>query len=579
MSTVSLSMIIKDEFDNVVDIVREALPYFDELNLVVSDAPTKRKLSLQFKDEKKVNLRLRKWNDRFDQARNASMALCTTDYMFWLDADDSFDFSNIPSLVQTAEGNNLGAIFLPYNYMYTESGELGAQHWRERLIDLNKGYEWRGWVHETLISEQSPKSVKIDKPVHHNATFKDMPEKIARNHHILVQAYEATRDPRYLNYLGMSYFSLGEYEKAIEALDAYLAVGMNPDDIYRALSTISESCYKMGAPQKAVEYASKCLTMMPEYPQAYWMMAQYESDQDNHEQALTWARLSEAVPDPDTLAVWDPSARGRAVWIAARSLFMLNRFGEAFEELRRIRKSDEAKQVWEDFLTEASKEKFVNILPSFQQFFDSPGILWRSLTDELKYDVRLRSLRNRATEPKHWNDKSIVIFCGQGFEEWGPHTLDKGMGGSEEAVIYLSRELSRLGYQVTVYNETEAPTFDIAYKDEAVKPRGKETPMEVDYRVEYRPWKEIDTRDFFNVFVSWRQPLYIEKINAKVKLVDVHDVLPETIMKDFPDVTYLVKSDYHRGLTPKLTDDKFRVIGNGIVKEQFNEDHSNPKLQ
>jgi hypothetical protein len=42
-------------------------------------------------------------------------------------------------------------------------------------------------------------------------------------------------------------------------------------------------------------------------------------------------------------------------------------------------------------------------------------------------------------------------------------------------------------------------------------------------------------------------------------------------MKNYPDVTYLVKTAYHRSLAPSLPDDKFRIIGNGIAKEQFSE--------
>lgn len=562
--TVALSLIVKDEFKEVSQIISDAINYVDEINLVVSDKKTADALRTVAKPFKFINVKYRKWNDCFDEARNKSMAMCTTDYMFWIDSDDSFDFTSLRSLVTMAEESNLGAIFLPYNYMYTESGELGARHWRERLIDLSKGYTWRGRVHETLISEENPTSTQVDLPVIHNATFESVPDKIARNHKILELAVQETDDPRYISYLGMSYFSLGLFDKSIETLDKYLQVGQNPDDIYRALATISESCYKLGLVDRAMEYASRCIVMIPEYPMGYWMLAQYESDQDNHREALEWVRVSEIKPDPDTLAIWDPSARNRAIWIAARSLFMMNRFGEAFTELKRIRNSDEAKQVWEDFLDEAQKEKFINILPSIQQFFPNDYTLWNALSDDMKYDIRLRPLRNKATTPKTWNDKSIVIFCGQGFEEWGPQTLDKGMGGSEEAVVYLSKELAKLGYSVTIYAEADLNV-------ESDVPEGV---VGWHRPIEWRHWREIDTRDNFNIFVSWRQPAYIEKIKAKVKLVDVHDVLPENIMKDMPDVTYMVKSDYHRSLTPSLPDDKFRIIGNGIAKEQFDENHS-----
>ena len=123
------------------------------------------------------------------------------------------------------------------------------------------------------------------------------------------------------------------------------------------------------------------------------------------------------------------------------------------------------------------------------------------------------------------------------------------MGGSEEAIVYLAPELAKLGYNVTVYGEV----------DERMTVDG----------VRWLPWKQIDMRDHFNIFISWRAPQYLEAINAKVKLADIHDVLPEALIKDYPDVTYLVKTKYHRDLYPKLADDKFAIIGNGIKKEQF----------
>ncbi|CAM9978581.1 unnamed protein product, partial [Sphacelaria rigidula] len=51
--------------------------------------------------------------------------------------------------------------------------------------------------------------------------------------------------------------------------------------------------------------------------------------------------------------------------------------------------------------------------------------------------------------------KVIVIYCHEytnaWFPNWGPSSLGKGLGGSEEVVIYVSRELARLGYWVEVY--------------------------------------------------------------------------------------------------------------------------------
>ena len=559
MSTVALSMIVKDEFAEVEVLLSQAFDYFDQINVVVSDKPTYNKLKKNFPDEK-VNLKYREWNNRFDEARNASLELCTTDFVFWLDADDSFDFRAIPQLVDIAEENGIDAVFLPYNYMQDDQGNCITRHWRERLVRLGRGYSWRGWVHETLISDEKVVTHKVNFEVKHNATIDDAKGSYERNHLILEEAYEATGDPRYLHYLGMSYFTGKDYEKAGDLLTKYLEVGGSIEDVYRTLGLLSECAYHLGKFDLALEYATKCATLKPEYPMAYWLLAQYEADQDNYLEALEWVKVSESKPDPETLSVWDPSSRERATLIAARCLFMLERYNEALQQMRKIQHLPEVQDVVEDFYEQADAEAFVNLLPKIRKFFKGDKDLFEALCDAIKYDKRIKQLRNLATLPTSWSDKSIVIFCGQGYEEWGPHTLDKGMGGSEEAVVYLAPELAKLGYHVTIYGEV--PEKMVSFNSDGRNGGNVGS-------VTWLPWKEIDTRDYFNIFISWRAPQYLERIQAKVKLADIHDVLPEELIKDYPDVTYLVKTNYHRELYPKVADDKFRVIGNGIKKEQF----------
>ena len=60
-------------------------------------------------------------------------------------------------------------------------------------------------------------------------------------------------------------------------------------------------------------------------------------------------------------------------------------------------------------------------------------------------------LRNKYLPPKHWEDNSVVIYCGETPHLWSPKSAETGIGGSEEAVINMGRELNKLGYKVTVY--------------------------------------------------------------------------------------------------------------------------------
>ena len=557
MATVSLQMIVKDEFDEVSTLIAKAEPFFDEINLTVSDKPTANKLQALTKKYPIMTVKWREWNDRFDDARNDNFAMCNSDFAFWVDSDDDFDFSVIPGMVDLAEENDIDAVFLPYNYAQDERGNCITRHWRERLIRMGIGFEWRGWVHETCINDNDHTTHKLDNGVKHLSN-KDPIESAKRNHKILEKAYAETKDPRYLHYLGMSNFTFRNYNKAAELLSEYLNVGGSVEDSYRALAALSECAYFLDQHDLALEYASKAMTLKPEYPMAYWLMAQFEEDQGNYEEALEWIRTSEAKPDPQTLSVWDPTSRERAKLIAAHCEFMLKRYNRALAWLKKIPHNKTAQEQYDVFLDEADAETFTQLIPKFRKFFASDKALWEALCNDIKYDARIRPLRQMVEKPKTWDDKSIVIFCGEGYEEWGPHTLDKGMGGSEEAVVYLSRELAKLGWDVTVFGEADLD-------DDVFGVKGANS-------VHYRHWKKIDIRDTFNVFIAWRSPQYLKAVDAKVKLADIHDVMPEEIMEDLPGVTYMVKSDYHRGLSPHLPDDKFRVIGNGIKKEQFGDD-------
>lgn len=555
MSTVSLSMIVKDEQENVLNIITRAYEFFDQLIFVVSDATVAKNLKELTVKYPKVEVVHRPWNNRFDEARNVAQSLVISDYWFWIDCDDVFDFRAIPKLVEIADEGGYDQIMLPYNYAQDENGNCIAFHWRERLLRTSHPFTWKGWVHETPITPTPYKAHRVNVEVLHNNGNDHVKDSLERNHKILLAATAESDDPRYMLYLGTSHHARGEYGEAIEMLDQFNKVSGSTEDIYRSLTCMSECAYLMHKPNAAINYALQAAALIPQNPQAYWLLAQWEAEQENWKESLEWVRVSETKSDPQGMSVYDPTSRDRARLIAAQCHSMLKNYNSGLAWLRKVSASNETRQELEPlFENEANAETFIALLPKVKKYFVSEKALYDSLVYDLQYDVRLRGLRELVTEPKTWSDKSIVFLCGEGYESWGAHTLDKGMGGSEEAIVYLSREMAKLGYEVTIYGAVDDKMIDGEGTNEAVV---------------YLPWYELDRRDNFNIFVAWRAPEFTEYITAKVKIVDVHDVLQPGIVKDYPDVTYFVKSLYHRNLYPKLADDKFRVIGNGIKKEQF----------
>lgn len=570
-STVTLTMIVKDEVEQIIELLHneEAINAFDKIILVVSDKPSCNKLKKAFSGFDTVDIIWREWTGKFDEARNFVQALVTTTYWFWIDSDDKFDFKTIPKIVQVADQGNFDQIMLPYDYAQDEQGNCVAFHWRERLMRTSHPFTWKGWVHETPISDLPYKAHRVNAVVTHTNSDEHTQESLERNHKILLAATAESDDPRYQLYLGTSYYSLKQYGEAVEILDKFVKVSGNVEDVYRALLCMAECAMKMKRTAGAIQYCMQAAAQIPEYPQAFRQLAQYEAASGNWGEAIEWVKVAVSKPAPQGMGVFDPSAQDEAYIIAAQAHFMLHEYNESLKWVRRAKETNPDRQKVEaDILEEADAETFVTLLPKFRKYFESDESLYKALCYDLKYDVRMRGLRDIVVKPKTWADNSIVILCGESFEEWGPHTLDKGMGGSEEAVIYLSRELAKLGWEVTVYGPVEEKIWDaeITEEDRSNMARsGREYTAPC-----YVPWQEINKSDEFNVFVAWRAPEFAEHIKAKVKVADIHDVLNKSSIKNYPDVTYFVKSNYHRNLYPELPDDKFRVIGNGIKKEQFN---------
>ena len=78
--------------------------------------------------------------------------------------------------------------------------------------------------------------------------------------------------------------------------------------------------------------------------------------------------------------------------------------------------------------------------------------------DALPLDIRshpaMSSLRNLHFVKTESSGRDLVFYCSPPNETWNPETArTKGVGGSEEAIIWLSRLLHERGWNVTVYRQ------------------------------------------------------------------------------------------------------------------------------
>ena len=158
-----------------------------------------------------------------------------------------------------------------------------------------------------------------------------------------------------------------------------------------------------------------------------------------------------------------------------------------------------------------------------------------------------------------WEENEIAIVCGPGAEQWSPKSIEKGLGGSEEAVVYLGQELTKLGWKVTVFANPEAEEGDFD-------------------GVLYQNYYKFNPEDLFNHLILWRSVGFTDtKPKARGKIILwMHDMpnvndFTEERLKLIDKIGVL--SEYHKeqfkyvdknGGFVKIPDEKFLLTHNGI---------------
>lgn len=219
---------------------------------------------------------------------------------------------------------------------------------------------------------------------------------------------------------------------------------------------------------------------------------------------------------------------------------------------------------------------------NFRQIFSSycfhfGGISRKRKHVELGLKHDLDQEHNETYYKSKWGimDKKILgIYCHDAWEFWDENSLNtsidpnkpNGIGGSETQVILLSRELTKLGYKIKIFNKCKNNHFDTS-----------------GYDIEYIPFQDFPKYAKtinFDYFVASRYlDCFKYNFNSKKTFVMIHDVF---IIMDQNNKTnvYLDKIDKYFCLSHRHKDfvseyhnipkDKILVTSNGIDFTRFN---------
>lgn len=583
MSKIAACLIVKD--DSELDKLRNCLNSFskdvDQIFITGTWEPQAKikKLCKEFN----ATWSFYPWDKNFSNARNFNFSQVPAEYdwIFWCDTDDVVVGSeSFRVAIERAEKLNIKAIFARYLYQVEideKTGEIKnilIEHLRERLIRNDGTFEWVAPIHETLIEKTpSGKTDFNDFMVVHMTDMNQMQNSMYRNIEILEEeVMRNPQDPRPIYYLAKAYFDTQEpmilFDPAGEGLDS-ITMELFKDYIRKSgWAEERAQCYEYMSMvyRERNEFKNAVLALMdalveaPVFTSIYIQLALCYVVMKDWQKALHWVKLAGQVEIPKTTLVINPRDY-KAMLLEAMFHIYVN-----------TAKLDECIKVCQGLVQVAPSElnnerlasvldikkrndlahwtvKLANHLHTTNQTQQLKALI-NSIPLEIANEPVLVDLRNQFTPARTWSDDEIAIYCGPGFESWSPKNVAQGIGGSEEAVIYVSKELAKLGWKVTVFAD---PQENQGVYD----------------GVNYLPHYEINWNDNFNILISWRQiGLFDLPIKAKKAYLWNHDIQnpmeykPERVNK-IDKVFFLSK--WHRQNVPNLDESKVMYTANGLT--------------
>lgn len=586
-----LGMIVKNEVTELDSILSKYATLFDEIHITITHPSKKQELEEVCKKYNAVasyydwqnepNLLAYKGKKLFpfDKARNYNMAqFKKATYYVRLDSDDELvNPQNLRKLAEEAEASKTSVLYCWYNYSRDLYGAIDAGHYRETIIKITPKIYWNKDIHENILP-----IVNLDFNIHvdtsqkvsiyHNVTHDKLVQSNKRNIKYLLAEYRKDKektDPRTIAYLGRTFHGLGKYSLAKQFLEEHIGRSGWDEDRYQSWCQLSHIMQQLGNKEQAVGACNEAIHERPEYPDAYLQLHDVYFDSGDYKKSIEFAKVGLSKELPTTFTMVDPS---RYTWRTFSSLSLCYLHTGDLDNARKtlnlakssVANADAFKDIEKLIIEAEERKEYVLSLGKVMAYVakNEPSkveLLAETIPASFSQHDMVTRIKKMYLKPKVWGERSIVFMCPPVFEKWSPKSVKTGIGGSEEAVIHLAKELKNLGWDVTVYANCQE---DEGWYD----------------GVWYIDFSKFNIHDTFNVLIQWRTNLFSHNIKAKHNWSWLHDILTPDIMYVPEDIAGLNKiivlSEYHKSLLPKFVpQDKIIVSANGLNLEDYNADY------
>jgi len=570
---ISLNLICRDELDGVIKAIESTKKVFDEVVVGVGDDGDKsipdRLRAWGKKNQVKINSFVFPWTNDFDKARQQVMDKSTGEFIAWMDSDDVWvNPENVRKVCGDVFANQIfGAIVCNYNYDQDEDGKNKLDLKRERIV-RKSDYFWKGKIHEILATHKRLRNIYSDLfEVKHEFSKEVRGERGQRCLKLAQDIYEEQAKTGSLEAmtvlnLARSLQSCYRYREALGKYDEFIAIASNDTD--RCIGLMRKANIYRGLQEwdNAISSELEVVRIKPQNADGYLGQGMTYNMIERWEESISLLKIGMKLEPISGIPVDQSKYKDKPLKMLAVGNFMLGKMDDAIlycDSYLVIKPKDDdmqnIKKEAETYLKTVRKiECVIEIKDELTKGKEEDKLknLILALPSSISDQPVFVQMRNKYFPVMTKN--RLVIYCGPAPEQWGTDSSGKGIGGSEEAVINISKELSSLGWNVEIYNECSKPG-DIE-------------------GVTWRNFWEFDPNVPCDVFIAWRIPEFIDRAPSDAKVYFwAHDVAEEglwTRQEQDRCEKIIVLSKYHRDTFKWIKDEsKFYISRNGILPEQF----------
>lgn len=289
--SISLCMIVRDEERVIEDCLKSARPFFDEVIVVDTGSNDRTKeIAAKYADK----LLVFEWCDDFSAARNASLAEASSDWVFWMDADDTLPPDCGDAIVDAARNAppDVHGFIVPVQFVNDGPG-AGTRVDHVKLFRNLPGVRFEGRIHEQILGTLRSHGGLIGRcPAHvlhsgYDTSPEGQTKKRARDEKLLkLDLEDRPGHPFVLFNIGMTAHFTNDHPTAIEWLQKCIAVS-NPGDshVRKAYSMLAVSLRELGRSDESLKALHDGLSVVGEDSELRFYLGQSASDVGRFEEA------------------------------------------------------------------------------------------------------------------------------------------------------------------------------------------------------------------------------------------------------------------------------------------------------